>query len=77
MLVIARSGSLRVITVWLDAHGDADISVPFGRSQVRRVVLVYANASTSYRCWTGGAYSCNGASRADQMAFSYLAALIR
>jgi hypothetical protein len=77
VLVIARSGYLRVIPVRLDAHGDADISVPFGRLQVTRVVLVYANASTSYRCWTGGAYSCNGASRADQMAFSYLAALIR
>ncbi len=77
VMVITRAGYLRVIPVWLDAHGDADLSVPFGRRQVRRVVLVYANASTSYRCWTGGAYSCNGASRADRMAFSYLAALIR
>jgi hypothetical protein len=77
VLVITRSGYLRAIPVSLDAQGDADISVPFGRLQVKRVVLVYANASTSYRCWTGGAYSCNGASRADRLAFSYLAALIR
>lgn len=76
VLVITRSGYLRVIPVRLNAHGDANISVPFGRLQVKRVVLVYANASTSYRCWTGGAYSCNGSSRADQMAFSYLASLI-
>ena len=77
VLVITRSGHGRVLPVWLDAHGDADVRVPFGRLQIRRVVLVYANASTSYRCRTGGAYSCNVATKADRLAFGYLAALIR
>ena len=77
VLVFLRSGFLRVVSVVLNQHGDADVRVPFGRSQVRRVVLVYANASTSFRCWTGEGYSCNGLSRADRLPFSYLAALVR
>ncbi|MEP6973067.1 MAG: MXAN_6640 family putative metalloprotease [Actinomycetota bacterium] len=77
VVLFFRSGFLRVIPVALDEHGDADLRVPFGASQVRRVVLVYANASTSFRCWMGGGYSCNGLSRADRLPFSYLAALVR
>jgi hypothetical protein len=77
VVVFLRSGGLRVIAVALDRHGDADVRVPFGRSTVRRVVLLYANAGASFRCWMGGGYSCNGFSRNDRMPFSYLAALVR
>jgi hypothetical protein len=77
VLLFLRSGSLRVVSVVLDQRGDADVRVPFGTSQVRRVDLVYANGSTSFRCWTGEGYSCNGLSRADRMPFSYVAALVR
>ncbi len=77
VMVFQRSGFLRVIPVTLNQQGDADLRVPFGATQVLRVVLVYANASTSFRCWTGAGYSCNGLSRADRMPFSYLAALVR
>jgi hypothetical protein len=77
LLVFLRSGSLRGIPVVLDQHGDADLVVPFGSTQVRRVVLVFANAGTSFRCWTGEGYSCNGLSREDRLPFSYLATLIR
>jgi hypothetical protein len=76
VLIVMRTGSLRMVTVSLDADGDADIRVPFSAAQVSRVVLVFANASTSFRCWTGAGYSCNGRSRADGMPFSYLAALV-
>jgi hypothetical protein len=77
VLILMRSGSLRMVRVSLDADGDADLRVPFSAAQVSRVVLVFANASTSFRCWTGAGYSCNGRSRADGMPFSYLAALVR
>ena len=77
VVMFLRSGALRVIAVALDHHGDADVRVPFGRSTVRRVVLLYANAGSSFRCWMGGGYSCNGFSRDDRMPFSYLAALVR
>ena len=72
-----RSGTIRVTAVQLDRRGDADVRVPFGRLTVRRVVLIYANANTSYNCWTGAGYSCNGRSHADRLPFRYLAAIIR
>ena len=65
-----------MVPVTLDAEGDAGITVPFSSGQVSRVVLVVANASTDFRCWTGAGYSCNGRSRADGMPFRYLATLI-
>ena len=77
IVLFLRSGSLRLIPVTLDADGDADIRVPFSSGQVSRVVLVFANASTSFRCWTGAGYSCNGRSRADGMPFRYQATLVR
>ena len=73
--VFLRSGTIRLVPVTLDAEGDADITVPFSSAQVSRVVLVVANASTDFRCWTGAGYSCNGRSRADGMPFRYLATL--
>ncbi|MEO8424330.1 MAG: MXAN_6640 family putative metalloprotease [Actinomycetota bacterium] len=77
ILIFLRSGYLRLVPVTLDVEGDADVHVPFSSGQVSKVVLVYANASTSFRCWTGAGYSCNGRSRADEMPFRYLAALVR
>ena len=73
--ILLRSGSIRLVPVTLDAEGDADVTVPFSSAQVSRVVLVVANASTDFRCWTGAGYSCNGRSRADGMPFRYLATL--
>ena len=76
VLIFLRSGSLRLVPVALDADGDADVRVPFSSDRVSRVVLVYANASTSFQCWTGAGYSCNGRSRADELPFRYQAALV-
>jgi len=77
LMVIGRSGTVRVVTVTLDRRGDADLRVPFGSLTVWRVVLVYANANTSYNCWMGAGFSCNGRSHADQLPFRYLAALVQ
>jgi len=77
VLILMRSGSLRMVTVSLDVDGDADLSVPFAAAKVSRVVLVFANANTEFRCWTGAGFSCNGRSRADGMPFSYRASLVR
>jgi hypothetical protein len=76
ILIVLRSGSLRLVPLTLDADGDADVRVPFSSWQVSRIVLVYANASTSFQCWTGAGYSCNGRSRADEMPFRYLVTLV-
>jgi hypothetical protein len=73
IVIFLRSGTIRLLPVTLDAEGDADITVPFSSARVSRVVLVVANASTDFRCWTGAGYSCNGRSRADGIPFRYLA----
>ena len=77
VMVIGRSGTVRVVPVTLDRRGDADLRVPFGCLTVRKVVLVYANANTSYNCWTGAGFSCNGRSHADRLPFRYLSALVQ
>jgi hypothetical protein len=77
VLIVMRSGALRVEYLTLDADGDAGLLVPFGSKAVGRVVIVFANASTSFRCWTGAGFSCNGRSRADGMPFGYTAELVR
>ena len=77
IVIFLRSGYLRLVSANLDADGDADLRVPFSSWKVGRVVLVFSNASTSFRCWTGAGYSCNGRSRADEMPFRYYAALVR
>jgi hypothetical protein len=77
VMIVGRSGAIRVVAVSLDERGDADLRVPFGRLTVRRVLLLYANANTSFDCWTGAGYSCNGRSHADRMSFRYFGALVR
>ncbi|MGZ4115578.1 MAG: hypothetical protein ACXVQT_10935, partial [Actinomycetota bacterium] len=76
VIVFDRSGSVHVIAVALNDLGDANVTVPFG-SSVSRVVLLFANAGTSFKCWTGAAYSCHGVSRVDDMSFSYVGELVR
>ena len=58
--VYPRSGQPHLSMVTLDRNGDATKKVAFGSSRVKYVEVTVANASTRYRCWDGGAYSCNG-----------------
>jgi hypothetical protein len=77
VVVFERSGSFREIAISLDRLGDATVTVPFGRASISRVVLLFANAGTSFRCWTGAAYSCHGVSGDDAQPYSYVAKLVR
>jgi hypothetical protein len=63
--VVRRSGAPQVTVVPLNAQGDATRTVPFGSRAVKYVEVTLANAGTSYDCWTGGAYSCQGSSLDD------------
>lgn len=77
LMIVMRTGAVRIVGVALDRRGDAELRVPFGRATVSRVVLVLANGNTRFDCWTGAGYSCNGRSRADRMPYSYVASLVR
>jgi hypothetical protein len=60
-------GKVTIRSIPLDPRGDGSITIPFDRKA--RVTL--ANASTSYRCWQGTAYSCRGVARDDAQSFTY------
>jgi hypothetical protein len=55
--------------VHLSRDGRGSVGVPFGRATTHRVTVTLANASTRFRCHTGGGYSCNGTPTAPHPAF--------
>jgi hypothetical protein len=55
--------------VHLGRAGHGSVVVPFGTASTKGVVVTLANASTQFRCHTGGGYSCNGTSKAPHPTF--------
>lgn len=64
--VYPRSGRPKVIALPVSSSGAASRTVPFGSTAVKYVEVTLVNASSRYRCWTGGAYACQGSSRDDR-----------
>jgi hypothetical protein len=76
--VVARDGSVRARPVALDRQGVGRARMRFDATRVRKVVVTLANASTRYRCRTGGAtYACNGAPRDQRLPFEVTARIWR
>ena len=69
-LVQRRSGRITQVPVHLSRTGHGSVTVPFSSTVVRRVTVTLANASTRFRCNTGGAYSCLGTSRDAHPSFA-------
>ncbi len=69
-LVQRSDGRLSRVRVHLTRHGHGVATVPFGDARVRRVTVTLANASTRFRCHTGGAFSCHGTSRDPHPSFT-------
>jgi hypothetical protein len=67
--VVVRSddGNFTLEPIVLDDTGDGILTVPFDR----RVTITLANASTSFSCWEGMAYSCRGFALHDAQRFRY------
>jgi hypothetical protein len=59
-LVFMTSGAVRVVRPALNPRGDGSFTAAFGRGVVRRIDFVLGNASTSFNCWWGTAFSCGG-----------------
>ncbi len=79
VVVIRRSGRIRLGPLAIDRRGDAGTIVPFGRGAVSRVVLVMTNASIRRsRCWLHPEwrYSCAAFPRDDDLRFGYRAELV-
>lgn len=69
-LVFRRSGTVARVPVTLDGRGDGRRVVDFGRSRVRRVVVLLANASVRYDCGRETQLACGGVPREDRQRFS-------
>jgi hypothetical protein len=69
VLVERRNHPATRTSVSLTPDGVGRLTVPFGASATRQVTVTLANASTRFRCHTGGGYSCDGTSMAPHPAY--------
>jgi hypothetical protein len=70
-----RPGEYQPFT--LNSSGDLNITVPFGKGNVRSVIVVLSNASTSYTCFQGKPFACQGTPTYDGLPFAVGARLLR
>jgi hypothetical protein len=70
-LVHGTDGLITVYSVFsLDSDGDGTLTVPFGPSSVKRVIVVASNASTKFvDCGAQSYLSCGGRPKFDNQEF--------
>jgi hypothetical protein len=73
LLLRFASGNLIVRTIPLNASGNGNRTVVFGRGNVTRVDLVLTNSSTRMSCWRDTLYSCAGTALDDLRTYSFRA----
>jgi hypothetical protein len=61
----------------LNSSGDLNLTAPFGKGTVRSVIVVLSNASTSYTCFQGKPFACQGTPTYDGLPFAVGARLLR
>jgi hypothetical protein len=71
IVLLSRSGSVRVLGMSLDDQGKGRRTVPFDRGQISQVVLVLSNASSRFRCWQATGLSCQGLPLDDSTPYRY------
>jgi hypothetical protein len=69
-LVRRTSGRITQVRVHLSRTGRGRVTLPFSAARVSQVTITLANASTRFRCDTGGPYSCQGTSRDARPSFA-------
>lgn len=60
-----KSGKVRVVALKINGKGSGFKQLPFSAGKVKYIELTLANAGTSYTCFNGGPYSCQGSSKND------------
>ena len=74
--VFLKSGRVATLPIRLE-RGDGSRVTNFTASQVRKVVVVLANASTRYRASSRRTYACQGMPRDDRQRFGLAATVVR
>jgi hypothetical protein len=75
--VYRKNGSIGVYPVALSAQGTKNVVFPFSARKVKYVELTVTNASTSYACWQGKNWSCQGVPRDQNLKFEFRATAFR
>lgn len=57
--------------VRISSSGLGAVKVPFANTKTRQVMVTMVNAGTSYHCWQGTVFSCQGISRDDNQRASF------
>ncbi|MCW2833908.1 MAG: hypothetical protein JWN68_1861 [Nocardioides sp.] len=76
-LVFLKSGKVARAPILLDDRGTGQRFVAFGRSRVRRVVLLLVNASTRYACGRQTEFACHGQPLDDRQRFAVTVTVVR
>lgn len=66
-----KSGKTKVVNIKINGKGKGTKKITFKPSKVKFAELTLANGGTQYRCWNGGAFSCQGDSKNDNVKQSY------
>jgi hypothetical protein len=74
-MVFLKTGDVRVKQFALNATGDAQLRLSFGRGVVTRVVVIMSNASQRYQCWQGSFVSCQGKPLDNNRPYAFRASL--
>ena len=75
-----RNGSVRLLDVPLDAHGDGKVRILFDPRRIASVVVTLSNASTRMAtCWSDATdrFACGGQSADDGQVYAVRAKLLR
>jgi hypothetical protein len=59
-MVFPTTGDVRVKPFVLNATGEGQLRLGFGKGSVTRVVVIMSNASQRYKCWQNTDVSCQG-----------------
>jgi hypothetical protein len=71
--IYPTSGAPKARFVGLDKAGDGTVKTRFNAKAVKRVEVALVNAGTSYQCWQGTNFSCEGKSKDDGRKLKYRA----
>lgn len=71
VLIHQRDGKVVSRGIKLNSKGQGRMFAPYTHRNVARVTINLANANTSYKCWQGTYWSCQGISRGNGKVFKF------
>jgi hypothetical protein len=67
--ILNKNGTFSFVYPELSSDGNGKAKVKFSKKKVAAVVVITTNASTSYQCWQGTVFSCQGIPADDNLTY--------